>query len=87
MNPCRMPRLASPVDRTRDLLGAEVDRAADVEPRAVADQPELVQADALLVVRDAQRPVVAHDVVEQTQRERVDTRVDPEMLRDCAARR
>jgi hypothetical protein len=54
----------------RDLAGAEVHRAADVELGVLADQAQLRELDGLLVVRDADRPVVLHRVVEQLQRQR-----------------
>ena len=65
----------------RDLAGAEVDRAADVEARAIADETQLVDAHDFLLVRHAQRAVVADHVVEQPQRQRVGARVDAHLLR------
>ena len=62
-----MPRLASPDASSAIRLSCSADVAAQLERGALADQPEALDLQRVLIQRELDRPVVAGRIVEQLQ--------------------
>ena len=87
-NPCRIPRLASPVAFTSIVLSCEVDAAGDAELRPVAAKFELADlGDVTVQVELDRSPSLLQLVVEQRQVEILDARFDDAAGRGWSARR